>query len=54
MYDCTCLRVCGRSDGPGKLTSEVLFVVCSLRSNVAFTDDQHLLMTSLFQQKLCK
>lgn len=51
MYDCTCPRVCRRREGPDKL---MLFVVCFLRSNVAFIDDQYLPMTSLFQQKLCK
>ena len=53
MYGCICLHVC-RREGPGKLMPGVLFVVCFLRSSVAFTDDQYLPMTSLFQQKLCK
>ena len=61
MYDahvcisnCTCLHVCGRREGPGELMPGVPFAVCFLRSDAAFTDDQYLRMTSLFQQKLCK
>ena len=54
INDCTCLHVCRWKEGPGELMPGVLFAVCFLRSDAAFTDDQYLPMTSLFQQKLCK
>lgn len=51
MYDCKCLYVCRRREGPGKLTPGVLFGVCALRSNVSFTDDFSVL-AKIVQMKL--
>lgn len=51
MYDCTCLCVFRRREGPGKLTPGMLFGVGSLRSNVSFTDDFSVL-AKIVQMKL--